>query len=205
MSMLSRRQLRLVAMAVISAITSITVESPGDWETPPSKLPNIKLRAPSERKISIVRSMPEFTTTVTLELLVTLQADTAEGAQDAIEGLGQTIEDAFFSAQTIVQLVQQFPSVTTETRITADGEQHVAQMRMSVECEVFETYDPTLINPGDYPSLAQIQLHADLQRPFDASGTYPGPAFPDSVTPAPRTVGPDGRDEGALLIDLPTS
>ena len=37
----------------------------------------------------------------------------------------------------------------------------------------------------------------------EESGTYTGSPFPGSVTAAPRTTGPDGRDEGALQIDLP--
>jgi hypothetical protein len=202
MSMLARRQLRTTARAVIEAITGITVESPGDWDTPPSRLPNIKLRAPNERKQSVTRTMPEFTTVVTLEMLITVVGNTAEEAQDAIEDLGQQVEACFFGAQPLVQLCQQFPTVTTDTDISADGQRHTARAVMRVDCEVFEAFDPTEINPADYPALQQVNVHADTARPFDASGTYANPPFPSAVQPAPRTTGPDGRDEGTLQLDM---
>jgi hypothetical protein len=203
MSILARRQLRLSAKAVIAALTGVTVESPGDWNIVPSKLPNIRVRVPSERKSSSTRSMPTFTTTASLQILATLQAGTADDAQDQIDALGQLIEAAFFSAQPLVRMCQQFTSVNTEVEVTAEGERHIARMLMTVDCEMFESFDPTEINPADYPALQQLNVHVDMLAPFDPSGTYANPPFPDSVTPAPRTSGPDGRDEGRLQIDLP--
>ena len=58
--------------------------------------------------------------------------------------------------------------------------------------------------PDPVPSAFQeAQIHLDTTTPFDASGTYPNPPFPDAVQPAPRTSGPDGRAEGGLDIQLP--
>lgn len=204
MSMLVRRQLRLLAVALITSETGIQVESPGDWATPPSKLPSIKLRSPGDRKVSITRAMPEFTTTVTLEIMATVSGNTQGEAQDAIEDLGQQIEAAIFAGQPIVQLCQQFTSSNAEVDISADGETHIARMRMTIECETFESFEPTQLNPADYPALKQLVVNVDTAGPFDALGTYPTPPFPDSVATAPRTSGPDGRNEGTLQIDLST-
>lgn len=201
-AVLARRQLREAVKTVVQAITGVTVESPGDWATPPGKLPNIKLRCGIDRKQSVAKTQPEFTTTVTLELLARVGASTASAAQDAIEDLGQKIELAILGAPAFVVLLQQVSSVTTQTEINAEGEQHLAGIQMSIDCEVFEAFDPTEINPADYPALQQLNVHVDTAAPFDATGTYASPAFPDSVTPAPRTSGPDGRDEGTLQLDM---
>ena len=203
MSILARRELRLAAIAAIAAVTGVTVDSPGDWSIAPSRLPNIKLRTPVDRKASITRTMPEFTTTVTIEILATLQAGSDAAAQDAIEALGQQLELALFGAQPLVKLCQQFSSVTTETDITAEGEVHIARIRLALDCEVFEAFDPTEINPADYPALQQLNVHVDLAQPFDASGSYPNLSFPASVKPAPRSTGPDGRDEGFVQVNFP--
>jgi len=202
MSMLARRKLRETALAVVQAITGITVESPGDWETAPARCPNIKLRAPGERKVSVTRTLPEFTTTVTLELMLTVEDATAASAQDALDDLCQQLEACFFSAQPLVQLCQQFPTVTTTVDISSDGKRHVARAVMRVDCETFEAFDPTEISPADYPALQRMDVHVDTGAPFDPGGAYTDPPFPDAVTPAPRTAGPDGRDEGTLQIDL---
>lgn len=195
---LARRRLRLTAKAVLEVLTGISVDSPGDWKVKPSRLPNIRLRVPSERKASVTKTIPEFTTTVSLEIMAILQAKTAEAAQDQIDALGVIIESAFFRAPTLVQMCQQFSTVSTQVEITAEGVQHEAQMLMTVDCEMFEDFEPR-----GFPALEMIDVHLDLLRPFDPSGTYPDPPFPASVTAAPRTTGPDGRDEGELQITLP--
>jgi hypothetical protein len=202
MSLLARRLLRTTAQNVISAITGVIVDSPGDWDTQPNRLPNIKLRAPGDRKVSVARTLPEFTTTVVLEMEVTVAGETAEEAQDALEDLGSKVEDAFFGAQPLVKLCQQFPTVQTTVKISGEGRSHFGRAHMLIECEVFEAFDPTIINPADYPALQQMGVHVDTARPFDADGTYANPPFPDAVPPAPRSTGPDGRDEGSLELDL---
>lgn len=202
MSVLARRQIREAVKAVLTVLTGVTVESPGDWDTPPGKLPNIKLRCGTERKQSVTKSMPEFTTTVTLEVLARVVASTDVDAQDQIEALGQIIEQAILGAPAFIKILQQVSSITTVTEITSEGQRHLAGIQMLIDCEVFESFDPTEINPSAYPALQEMLIHVDTAKPFDATGTYAAPPFPDSVTPAPRTSGPDGRDEGTLQIDL---
>lgn len=85
---------------------------------------------------------------------------------------------------------------------------------MRIECEMFETFDPTAMPPtaSTWPvqapatvPLDSIGIHLDLAAPFDPSGTYIPNADAPAYTPttAPRTIGPDGRDEAALDITLP--
>jgi hypothetical protein len=195
---LARRQVRLAVGAALSSITGCVIETPGDWTTPPDTLPAILYRVPRDTKESIVRSQPEFTTTVLIEIEARIEALSASAAQDAIEALGQQIESAIFTNIALIAIIQQFSSVTTETDISSEGRRHLGGIRMNLLCELFEAFEPAHGIP-----LTEITVHADLAGTYDANGTYTGSLFPTAVLPAPRTSGPDGRDEGALDIVLP--
>ncbi len=201
-TILARRQVRLAALAALNgANLGATIDSPGDWSTPPDRLPAILLRAPSDRKESVAKTQPEFTTTVALEIEARVGANTAEAAQDRLESLGAAIEQALFTNHDLIALLQQVASVDTRTEITAEGRAHIGMLKMVVDLELFEAFDPFAVAAP--PALTSVGIHVDMANPFDANGTYANPPFPDAVSPAPRTSGPDGRDEGALDITLP--
>jgi hypothetical protein len=211
--MSARRQLRLAIVAEISAkVQGITLVSPGDWPTPEEKLPAVLVSAPTEQKTSINRGLPEFNTTVSVVVQGQVVATTAEEVQDRIEDLAYRVEEAILKGFWIVQMVQQFSSIQTDVQCTAEGKHQLAGFKMTLNCEIFESFDPTaVLNPESpwppadptFAPLESMGIHVDTTAPFDATGTYPNPSFPDAVTPAPRTSGPDGRDEGALDIQLP--
>lgn len=195
----AQRQIRLAAKSALEAANIVVVvDSPGDWNVPASDLPIIQLRSPGNRKEGQTKAVPQFTTTVTLQLQARAEATTADAAQDAIEDLGDRIEQALFTNYDLLSLVQAFSSVDGRVEISSEGKQHIASLSMSIDCELFETYTPV-----DPPALTSIGIHVDTGMPFDPTGTYANPPFPDAVQPAPRTSGPDGRDEGALDITLP--
>lgn len=201
--MLARRQIRLAALAALqpaATAAAASLASPGDWTTPPDILPAIKLRTVGDQKLSIIKGAPEFTTTVHLEIEAAVEANDEASAQDAIEILGYALEQALLTNSAFIGITNQFPTISTVQEITADGQRHVGGLKMRLEVEVPEMFDP-----ATPPNFEGLNVHLDMLAPFDASGTYPSPAFPAAVTPAPRTIGPDGRDEGALTIDLPTS
>lgn len=77
----------------------------------------------------------------------------------------------------------------------------MAELLMHIEVEFYQ--GPEAFFPIVAVPLDSIGLHVDTAQPFDPNGTYANPPFPASVHPAPRTSGPDGRDEGALNINLP--
>ncbi|KWT89351.1 MULTISPECIES: hypothetical protein [unclassified Variovorax] len=211
--MSARRQLRLAIVGELrTKIQGVTIVSPGDWPTPPEKLPALLVNVPTEQKSSINRGMPEFTTTASVVVQGQVTAITAEEVQDRIEDLAYRVENAILMGYWIVRMVQQFVTVQTDIECTADGGKHLAGFRMTIAAEMFEAFDPTAEPspespwpPAD-PTLAPFEnakIHLDTATPFDPTGTYPNPPFPDAVLPAPRTSGPDGRDEGALDIQLP--
>ncbi len=87
--------------------------------------------------------------------------------------------------------------------MTADGEQHAGTVSMLFGLETYAVFDVSLSERPNVTPLEGIDVTVDTVEPSDKTGTYPDPAFPDSVNPAPRTEGPDGRAEGTLQIDLP--
>lgn len=213
--MLARRQIRLAVVAALGTLPGVLVESPGDWATPPASLPAVLARVTRERKESWpTRTEPEFDTTVTMELEARVGANTAIEAQDAIESLCYAVENAVLLSYSAIGIAQRVTSVDTEVEITAEGRLHFGAAKMLFAFETAETFDPTKTAPDatTWPvsqpvtdSLLSFGIHLDMASPYDPNGVYvPSPdAPPYTPVPAPRTTGPDGRDEAALDIQLP--
>lgn len=212
--MTARRLIRLAVVRVLQQKldAGFNIFSPGAWPTPQEKLPAVLVRTPREDKQSKGRNVPQFDSTITIEVMGQLEADTPDAAQDAIDALAYQVEQAIFEGYWLGRVVQQFTSVSTETEINTEGKKPLGGFKMSISCETYEAYDPFEVIPDattwplDEPGTGNLQginLHADTAQPFDALGTYPPGVFPDAVAAAPRTAGPDGRDEGLLQIDLP--
>src|SRR5450830_1694831 len=129
----------------------------------------------------------------------------SHGAQDALEALCYSIECAVLTNYDVIGIVQRVMSVDTLTDITADGHRHLGGAQMTFIFEVVEVFDPVEQSPIQpvASDLQNLKLHNDMIGTFDPTGTYSNLPFPDSIAPAPRTAGPDGRDEGALDITLP--
>lgn len=213
--MAAARLLRLAVFGVLQQkLAEVNVTSPGLWPVPKEKLPSVLVRAPNVRKESKNVGLPEFVSTVTVEVLGQVKADTPDAAQDAIDDLVFRVEEAVLKGYWVKRVVQQFQGVTCDVEINLDSNAPLAGFKMQFSCETFEDFDPTDVFPDatTWPmpepltvttDLQGVNLHMDAANPFDPSGTYTGSPFPASVTAAPRTSGPDGRDEGALTIDLP--
>ena len=196
--MLARRQLRLAIVGCLKLICD-TVESPGIWPTSADMLPVLLVNVPSEMKTSVGRNVPEFTTSASVVIQGQVSSITPGGAQDAIEDLAYQVENAVLEDYAVNLMIQQFVSVQTETEITSDGKQHLAGYPMIAPAA--GSVWPIVATPT--VPAAGVNLHLDAANVFDPTGTYPNPTFPTSVQPAPRTSGPDGRDEGYSQINLP--
>lgn len=209
-----RNEIRqLVIDAVKSAGTDAgeNVFGPRDTPTYRETHPAVLIQAPRSRKESLQRGMPEFNTTVTVIVEGRVECGTAEDAQDQIEALADQIEVAILTYIPLVSSTQQFPAIDDEIKVTSEGRNHIGEVAFTFEVEKFEYFDPTenpiaridengVTEPDVVDSLKTVDIHVDLASPFDASGTYASPPFPAAVPPAPRTSGPDGRDEGALTL-----
>lgn len=205
--MLARRQIRLAVLAALNIpqFQGISIESPGDWNTPPEALPAILLRGGDERKDSIVKGAPEFTTSIAIVIEARVGAVDEVSAQDGIEALCYCIEMAILTNHELIRIVNHVPTVLTSTLISSDGQIHFGSVEMTFTFEVpemFDTFGPFNALPaGQLVPLTSFGIHIDAKTPYDPSGTYVDAVFP--AVPAPRASGPDGRDEGALDISLP--
>lgn len=201
--MTGSRQFRLATVAALQSLSlsgkAVAVDSPGDWNDPPEALPKIYVRAGTmpEQKTPWNRGAPNFTTTSPIVVTGRVSAITAADCQDQLEGLHDLIEQAVLTNYALLAAMQQVP-VSVEWDITGEGEYHLGRVSLTFMFEFPEVFEPAVTAP-----LEGVDIHVDTVAPFDPSGTYANPAFPGSVRPAPRTTGPDGRDEGALEINLP--
>jgi hypothetical protein len=204
--LLARRQLRQLVVAALAKLTTpgVDVQDSPDWPTPPEKLPAVLVSTGRERKEGLAKSMPNFTTLATVQLEARIEGANRIAARDGIEALCYDIENTLLCSHDLVAFVQRVASIDTEMVITAEGKRHIGAAKLLMVCEMFEAFDPTQIQPLNFPALQSMGVHLDLTNVFDPSGTYPAPTAPPyTPTAAPRTAGPDGRDEGALDITLP--
>lgn len=197
--MMLRRKLRLAAMLALSKLDGVSIDSPGDWDTPSNKLPAVKIRTGGETKVPLTRGPMDFTTTVVLEVKMAVEAATAEAAQDDLEVLGARVEDALYSDVSLVALLQQVANVTTQAAYSSDGLKHIASLDMAISLESFEAFEPHA--EASIP-LEGMDVVVDSVNVYDVNGSYTQTPFPSSVQAPPRTSGPDGRAEGGLNIEL---
>jgi hypothetical protein len=199
--MLYRANLRTIAVDALKSAGTMarqSVFSPRDWPTFSGNYPAILVQTPRERKESIGRGMPQFTVTATMSVIGRLDGTDAEYVETQLETLCEQIEQAILTNYDLVRLTQQFSAVDTRMEVSCEGEKHIGEVQMDFSMEFYQAFEPVIAN-----ALTEVDVHVDLAGPFDAAGTYLNPPFPDSVHAAPRTSGPDGRDEGGLQIILP--
>ena len=195
----ARAQYRQVLLSVLGTIPGVNLYSPGDWNVTASKLPAIKLRyGPEEKRSKGVTGQTAFDTVSVFEMRVEVSAESGPKALLDLEALQADIEAAIFKSVPLRRLAQDFPMMRTQTAVQADGETHIGGMQIELGVTMYETFYPDVT-----AQLAEIDLTADLVNVADPTGTYPNPPFPDAVTPAPRTEGPDGRAEGFVKATFP--
>lgn len=208
---LARRRIRHAALKALKVLETTggvkVINSPGVWTVQPEKAPTVLLRVSRTSKEQLSESTTNFKSTVLVEIETKLTAANGEDAQEAIEDLDASVEQALLTCTEFVKLSQRI-SIDAETQITSEARNHVAGTQMLVRCELVESFDPICDAPEALqpvaPPLEGVDLHADLVSQFDPLGIYGDVLFPQAVQPAPRTSGPDGRDEGGFEINFST-
>ena len=198
--------------ALVSANTRAgdSVYTPRSWPTWHQQYPVIIVRTPTVVRASTGhQGPPSFNSVITLAVAGRLEADSEADADELARELGEQIETALLRNSQFMydSDIQQFASSSFTLKVDASGKRWIGEAQIALGCEVFETFEPTVDAGGDvFPPrfmLDGMNVHADLVNVFDPSGTYSAPTAPPyTPTAAPRTSGPDGRDEGAVQIDL---
>ncbi|WP_434107633.1 hypothetical protein [Paraburkholderia caffeinilytica] len=204
--MLYRSLLRDIAADVLRRAQTLAADrvyTPRDWPTT-ACYPCILVDCLGDRKEALGQEPPAFTATATLDVTARVQETSVAAARDTCEALCDQIECALLTCRDLLRRIQRVSTIESTMELNATGRVHIADMRMAFELEYFIAFDPFTDTPPALQPVAvpleAIRIHADTVTPADRSGTYANPPFPDAVIPAPRTRGPDGRDEGTLDI-----
>lgn len=149
-----------------------------------------------EVKISNGREVPNFTTTYTMRLDVKVTDTTMAESNRKLDVLVGQVMRAVLTDYELNKKLQQFPVVEATNITDSNSEFFIAEAIIDIGMEYFEIYNPCIET-----ELETVTIDVDLKNIYDAVATYPDPLFPNSVVPAPRTTGPDGRAEGYLEIN----
>jgi hypothetical protein len=225
--MTTTSQLRQIAAEALKGKTAAgdNVFAARNWPTWNGSYPIIWLHSPEEDKESLGRNGgPQFNVTATIRISARLQLkalprNAAAGAMIlALEDMQRRIEMALINFPPLMNRLQQFPFIRSRMDEDGEGEQNLGELVMDVGMEFYQgpedfypLEEPTPVPPFDpvveaakvspIVPLEMVEVTDDLINVFDTSGTYPDAPFPDSVTPTPRTEGPDGRAEGGLSFE----
>ena len=225
--MTTTSQLRQIAAEALKGKTAAgdNVFAARNWPTWNDSYPIIWLHSPEEDKESLGRNGgPQFNVTATIRITARLQLkalprNAAAGAMIlALEDMQRRIEMALINFPPLMTRLQQFPFIRSRMDEDGEGEQNLGELVMDVGMEFYQgpedfypLEEPTPVPPFDpvveaakvspIVPLEMVEITDDLVNVFDASGTYLDAPFPDSVTPAPRIEGPDGRPEGGLSFE----
>lgn len=202
--MLLKNTLRhLTQQAIITAETTAQnrIYTPRDYKLWDGLYPCVQVKTPQQQRESLGKDgTPHFRTIVSVVVVGTVKADTEDECSEQLEVLENQIEKSVITNFEIINEIEQFLNIQTDQLVTSEGDQHIGQVQLVFAMQSYEEFNPT--DEIALESLDRVDIHIDTIYPYDATGTYTDPAFPDSVQPAPRTRGIDGRDEGYLQIDV---
>ncbi len=139
----SRTMLHDLAVSVLLAANTdagTSVFAPRDWPEDPSMFPALAVQTPTERKEALTRGPREFTTMITLAVMVRVTSDSAGDTDVALERLCFQVEDAILSSVDIMLMVQQIARVETSMVVEAGGEGPIGEAAIIFDCEVFQVY-----------------------------------------------------------------
>ena len=202
MTVLFSEQLRgmmIAALLKANTLAGANVFAPRDIPLTDDELPGLTVddqREESESRGNV--GFPAFHTTAILVVDAKVEGETPEAAKVDLATLRRQIKVAVLTDWDIITSIEQVVAIRTETSISAGTKKHVGELRMQFALRYPEDFEMAVTD-----ELQGVDVHVDTMDPFDTTGTYPDPPFPDAVPPAPRTSGPDGRDEGRLTIDFP--
>ncbi|WP_227105149.1 hypothetical protein [Chromobacterium rhizoryzae] len=176
--MLYRAQLR---QAVVNALLQANtlagqkVYAPRDLPTTPASMPLILVQTPLERKVSLGRHAPLFTTTATVAVNARVQGATVQQVEADLETLCEQIEEAVLTDYTVLKMVQQVAAVDTEIDVTSESRSHLGEAWIRFDMEFPQAYRPTITQP-----LTDMELTATV-------ASEGGPPSPPTTIGIPLT------------------
>ncbi len=183
------------------------VYAPRDWPAKTDLYPMIRLTWPEEHKESWGPNAPAYDTTTTIRVEANVASTAVAGdagaaaALVAVSLIKRQIEVAIINNGPLYRIISEIVTVDSKQAVKAEGEEHIGELVMDFAMKFPQVTDDFAPVPA-WP-LDQIAIFGDLLNVADPGGTYT-PPFDYAVTPAPRTVGPDGRVEVGAALTLET-
>lgn len=195
------RQLSQDAIIAANTLAENRVYTPRTYKLWRGLYPCVEIKTPAQTRVSLGKNgVPHFNTVVTVAIIATVQCDTEDEAEEALEVLENQIEQAIFTNFNILKEIEQFETTQSQQIVNSEGEQFIGQVQINFNMQSYEEFDPA--SQEVYSLLNTVAINVDTVYPYDATGTYEDPPHPETVQAAPRTRGRDGRNEGYLEIDV---
>jgi len=175
------------------------------WPTKAGALPDLIVDPLyREKKQSLGKNAPQFDT----EVVITVRGRVSSPAGvddagsfkcgEAIETIKRQIERRLINAYPMMLKIEQFTTIETAFVINTENALAIGEVQMTIGMGIYEGTEDFAATEADM--LAEVAIYPDLTNVADPTGTYSQHPFPNSVVPAPRTTGPDGRVEGGGLV-----
>lgn len=133
--------LAIEALKAENTLAGNRVFSWEDWPTDPKLFPIVLVSTPRDRKAAIGPGIvPQFNTTITLVVMARVVAISHQEASAALRTLRRQIEDAILCQPSISQFVQRFATVDTQIVVTAEAKNHIGELGMTFEIEVYQLF-----------------------------------------------------------------
>jgi len=186
------------------------VYMPRDWPVQEVDVPILKIQPPEEDKESLGKNGIQFTTKLSFEVIGEVSRKAEEDDQaagkvlTALSLFKREIEMAVIGDPVLFGgddpgLIQELTSVRSKMATKSDGKVHRGAVSMIFEMTYYQGTED--FQQAVVTDVNRFHLYADLINVDDPTGTYV-PPMDYTPTPAPRTMGPDGRVEGEVVVDV---
>ena len=174
---------KIVRDAVVAAIldantiATVNVTANKPWPTSPKDLPAVLVSSPLERKESMGRVAPSFTTLANITVVARTSGNDPIVVEQDLDTLAAQIHQAVLTSDAVMSIIQQMRAVHTEETVTADQRPYIAESSITFEAEFPEWFqaagpplaqiDVAFANPanGDLLAEAEILLPSPIEGP----------------------------------------
>lgn len=157
----ARRQIRLAVVAALERAglsvgdTEVRISSPGNWplqaglqpDTVSMSLPAVLVRYGAESKEPKNKGLPEFDTTVAIEVKAIVQGFSAEQVQDDLDALVYQVEEAILTFAPLLGVAQQSGPIESQIEIRGESRETLGAYTAVFSFESFEAFDITAPAP----------------------------------------------------------
>ena len=153
----TRTQLRQVTVTALvgQTLAGARVEQGHALPTQGDHLPALIVATPGEKKSSLGRGVPMFTTIVQLVVVGRVASTDRFRVQADLDTLVDQIHAAVMSNYAVLDIVQQFAEVETRTKLDGDNRAFIGECEVLFHAEIFQRYEPP-------PGVPLVEITLDL-------------------------------------------